>query len=126
MQKCLTAILFVLAGTILLPMAAHAEETPQERAQRETYEQQKLEQMRESLKAQDVAIAFYGRVLDQQDAPVEGVEVLVQMSQFVSDSDKDFQTAKKSVSSDRCPGIFRDLGREGETSVRAGHAKGGL
>jgi hypothetical protein len=73
----------ILVCLALLP-AADAAETTQEKMQREVTEQ-KTERMKGTLQRADVAIQFYGRVLDQLSNPVEEADVVLLVTQFSPD-----------------------------------------
>ena len=53
-------------------------------------DENKMLQMKEILRKQDVEISFYGKVLDQHNNEVEGATVVIQITQFNPDMDKLF------------------------------------
>lgn len=87
---------FYTAGLLcLLAFAAisSAAENEREAVQRKA-DADKMVRIGEELKKQDVKIAFYGKVIDQNQAPVEGASVEVQITQFSPDMDRLFGKVK--------------------------------
>lgn len=77
MSRHLLAMLLVSVS--LLSASANAAEGGT--AQRESEDKQ-MERIKEDMKRRDIGIRFYGKVLDQDDRPVEGAEITLQITQF--------------------------------------------
>ena len=57
-------------------------------------DEKKMLRMREIFRRQDAEILFYGRIVDQSNASVEGADVDIQITQFNPDMDKLFGQVK--------------------------------
>lgn len=78
----------------LLPAATNADEAAQEKVRRASGEK-KVERMKEDLQGRDMAVHFYGKVLDQSGRPVEGADVVLLATQFRPDAKVFFSRIKE-------------------------------
>lgn len=82
-----------LLCSLILAVVPSMAESEYEAIQRKA-DEEKMLRMKEVLQKQDVEISFYGKVMDQNDAPVEGASVNAHITYFSPDEKKLFGATK--------------------------------
>ena len=82
-----------LLGLFALTTCASVAESKREAVVRQA-DEEKMLQMKDALQRQDAKISFFGKVMDQQNAPVQGATVSVHVTYFSPDAEKLFGATK--------------------------------
>ncbi|MBW7908809.1 MAG: carboxypeptidase regulatory-like domain-containing protein [Kiritimatiellae bacterium] len=103
---CMAGLLCLLAFAVISSAVENEREAVQRKA-----DEDKMVRIGEALKKQDVEIAFYGRVIDQNQVPVEGASDEVQITQFSPVMDRLFGQVKSVSARTDATGSFT-VGKE--------------
>jgi hypothetical protein len=99
---------------LVLALGTSVAETDHEATQRKA-DEDKMLRMEEVMRKQDVEISFYGKVLDQNDVPVEGATVSANITHFSPDKEKLFGASKSIQRITDRQGVFSIEGEKGRS-----------
>lgn len=109
----------------LVIAAVHSMAESEREAIERKADETKMLRMKEILRKQDVDISFFGKVVDQNNIPVEGANVELQITQFSPDMEKLFGQTKSIIIKTDSAGWFSVENEKGRSVYIKGASKQG-